>query len=414
MSEFYSKKSVFSDTALLAFIHFLNFISTIIILKILISVIGTHEFGKLVFVQAIINYSVWLVQWSAPFNGTPNIAKHSNDRNYQMRIFYRFMMGNLIIAMVFSVILVIAFSYFLIEVNTFSILGALLFLFATALSPIWFLHGQNKLVLSSSYQFILKLLTLGTIAYFLSADNSYHFYLFIVGLINFSGVLIMNTWIWKKSGVKIFFPSIADLIYYFKDGSKSCFSSTAINTQTALSPIILSEFSSMLQVGAFGAIERVRGLCVQISHPIMQTLFPKISYLFSKDRLQFVKLFRFVRNGIVIFYGILCMCLAFLSEHILMFFGGAELMQFTLEMKIMCAVIFLTIINEYYLYQRLYAAGSDNIAIKSKILGLFVCMISSIILVEEMGALGSIISILFAEVTALFVVIMLLSRGENE
>ena len=59
-------KIIALNTSALFIIYFFNFLMSIIVLPKLITLFGIKGWGEITFIQLIINYFIWFIDWSFP------------------------------------------------------------------------------------------------------------------------------------------------------------------------------------------------------------------------------------------------------------------------------------------------------------------------------------------------------------
>ena len=161
-------KKLTINTFSLFIINGTNFLLSIILLPKLINYFGIIGWGEIVICQIIINYFIWLIDWSFPQYACKQISMYENQAGKRRAIFIRTRSSQFILFVISSIILIIYGLFF--SKNEFAYLYYLLTLLGNFLQSYWYYEGRERIYESAIFQlinrfifalFVIKVLTRG-------------------------------------------------------------------------------------------------------------------------------------------------------------------------------------------------------------------------------------------------------------
>ena len=112
-------KKLTINTFSLLLINATSFLLSIIVLPKLLDSFGVSGWGEIILCQIIINYFIWIIDWSFPQYACKQISIYENQLRKRRAIFITTRSAQLILLIISSVILVIYSLFFILESNTF-------------------------------------------------------------------------------------------------------------------------------------------------------------------------------------------------------------------------------------------------------------------------------------------------------
>ena len=91
------------NTSSLFILNALNFLLTIIILPKLINTFGIEGWGEITFAQIIINYFIWIIDWSFPQYACKQISIYENNDQKRNQFFLEARTSQLILFFISSI-----------------------------------------------------------------------------------------------------------------------------------------------------------------------------------------------------------------------------------------------------------------------------------------------------------------------
>ena len=149
-------KKITINTLSLFLINATNFSLSIILLPKLIDSFGVSGWGEIILCQIIINYFIWIIDWSFPQYACKQISMYENQLSKRRVIFKTTRSSQFILLIISSIILIIYSISF--SKNEFAYLYSLLTLFGNYLQSYWYFEGRERIYESAIFQLTNKLI----------------------------------------------------------------------------------------------------------------------------------------------------------------------------------------------------------------------------------------------------------------
>ena len=173
-------KSFTINTSSLFALNALNFLISIIILPKLINNFGIAGWGEITFSQIIINYFIWIIDWSFPQYACKQISIYEKNNAKRRSIFTNTRTSQLILFFISSIIIILYSLIF--SVNKSIYLYSILILFGNFLQSYWYLNGREKIYETAFFQLFNKLLFTLFVFTLISKGNDISIYFLYFGL----------------------------------------------------------------------------------------------------------------------------------------------------------------------------------------------------------------------------------------
>jgi len=398
-------KKEFWDTIYLVALQGLNYVAPLIVYPYLMIVLGAEKFGYIGFSFAIIQYLMLIVDFGFNLSATKRIAIAQNNQSELNNIFSATLnvkLCLLCISFLFSLFLAFGIPKFSIYSTTMMIL--FIMVIANAFSFVWLFQGLGKIRTISIVNIISKLLILPLTFFFVKVPSDYNKAALIQSLVyvlssSITCVILLNKKYINNYKIKTTKKQVLEEI---KASYPIFISNAATTIYTALFAIILGYFSTPVEVGKYTAVEKImRSFCYLIFVPIVQSFYPKVSYLSIIESKEAIKLVRkIILIIIILMSGIFCI-LFFLSPYISIFLGKGY--QGTEKIfKIMSIIPLFIAVGGIFGQLGILALGKETdkkkfqrVYIKASI----VAIVSIFILVPKFQSIGASIALLLTEFT---------------
>jgi len=336
--------------------------------------VGVEGWGKIVFLQLLVNYFIWFTNWGFYLHTTKKISNYRNDLNKISRIFSVTITAQFILTII--ALFFVALSTFIFaernnQLITFMIVSGLIL--GNVIQPLWLLSGIEKVNESAAIQMLNKLLSLPLILILIHNSLDLNKYFLINIFISFFVGICYLFWITYKHKVKFELVSVTEALDEIKQGSHLFSSLIFANLYTSLIPMVLGAFVSASSLGYYNLADRVRSLILQLFHPVTHILFPKICFLIKSDPIKAKELI--IRSGfIVITISIFATFIVyFFAGRIILTISGSSFYNSINLLKILTFTIPVMTISEFLMYQYLIPTGNYDVQYRSR---LFVFVLS--------------------------------------
>jgi PST family polysaccharide transporter len=394
-----SNKVLFKNFTSLSVLQISNYLFPLITLPYLVRVLGPEKYGLVNFATAFATYFTFITDYGFNLSATQETSINRNNTKRVSEIFssvftlkmFLFLFSTLIF---FTIILIIPFfkeNLILFIVTFFGVLG-------TALFPLWFYQGIEKMKYISIISVSVRSITTVLIFIFIQTENDFIKLAGINTLTQFAIGIIGLLWAINKFGLKYKFPTVFLFKQQLKNGWNLFLSTVSINLYTTSNIFILGLFAPANIVGYYAAADKIRMAFQGILSPMSQSVFPYVNKLLSESYERFIsfnkKLFK-----IALTIGALISLLLFLfAEPLVNIILGKDYQSSIMVLKIIAwlpLVIFLS--NVLGIQTMLPLNKQKNFAL----ILFFAAMINlalSFILVPQLFEIGTSISVLITEV----------------
>ena len=389
-------------------LHGFGFLITFASISYLTNIFGVSGWGKIVFVQLVLNYVCWITNWGFYLGGTKTIASFRGKPG-EINNFLSNGLGAQLFLTVFAIFVLSLFVLFIdiLRADKVIYFSGLLVVIGNLLMPLWFLNGLEKIIESSVIQLTVKSLSL--IFYFLFIKNQSQIYLYFLingSLMIFVGVLLL-IWINFGIGCKIKRPHIPCVLKIIKDNTSLFMSTIVANINTSIIPFSIGIIVGEQSLGYFNIADRMRTAAVQVLHPISHALFPRMGYLMANARSEAKKLA--IKSGFIL--GCLSLLLSFLllifSQDIVFFIAGEKFSGSILILQIIAFSPFLTTLYAFFVYQLAIPAGLNSIYLLSVMMMSALNGIAIVPALYHFGLMGAAILVILIEFCGLALLVYL-------
>jgi len=393
-------KGLFANLGYLTILKSFNLILPLIVYPYLIRVLGTDNYGLVVFAEAIIMYLVILISFGFELSATKEISIHRDNPEKINEIVSSVYIIKGIIFLICFIFLFIIFSFlpkygnhkllFLLTMH----LGVFEFLF-----PLWFFQGIEKMkyitylnLLNRGVFFILMLVCIKSKSDFL-----------LVPLIHGIGSLIVISFsfyiLYFKEKVRFKLPNKLVLANYFKE-SLIYFSSTfSIQIFTNSNRFLIGSFFGMTNLAYYDIVEKIIRILSVPTALLRTILFPFVSK--TGDKL----IVRNVTKIMTLLSLIIVSLVLVFSDNLIELIAGSQNATASYYLKIYSFIIIFYNLSNYYLVVSINAFGYQKKFMKLMLHSMFLyILIISLILILKVYKIEYFIFSLF--IVELFIVIM--------
>lgn len=319
-------REIIKNSFYLYLVQGLNFLLPLITLPYLLSTLSTDSFGKYSFAFAFSQFIILFVDFGFNLSATKKIAENYLNKKLVKDIFWRVNFIK-IFFLIFSFILTIVLIQIFDKIFFYreGILVSYIMVLGTAIFPIWWFQGLNKMKILSVISAISKLLTYPLIFIFVKSSNDSNYAIFFQSLSIFSAGLLSILYIIKYHNnyfinIQIG-ENLKDYFLEIKDAWPIFLSNSSISLYTNSLTLLLGFFSTTFNVGLFGAMERiVRVICFGILGPVNQACFPILVRAKKENFEKAKKIFQIVLLTIIIILLIVFVLFILFENYILINF----------------------------------------------------------------------------------------------
>ena len=408
---FKKEKNILINIFSLFSINFLRFFINILTLPHLIKNYGPTSWGEITILQIFINYFIWITDWSLDQHSSKMIAVNEGKINKQKEVFSSSISAQFIL-LIISLLIINTYSFYFANYKQAFIYSNLIIIGNFAQSH-WYLYGREKLYESAIIQLINKIIFAILILLLINQESLLEDYFLYMGASSlFVGILFIinlkfrykiNFFIYDfKSGIKL----IINTFRLFISDIWSTFSNSLIS-------IIISSSMGNYDLGIFNIADRIKSLAMQSIHPIIYSLFPKMSRKYDCNQKEANKLLK----KIILFSSILILFTYLLINlyinDIVIYFSNNNFDEIINVLRILLVAFVLSTFNEqlityYFIPNNMYKFINNNKSIK-----FFISILPLYPLLLKFGIIGAAISYVLSELIGLLILINKFNSTRN-
>ncbi|MBU3558360.1 oligosaccharide flippase family protein [Polynucleobacter sp. Nonnen-W13] len=391
-------------------INVINFGLNLIVLPHLISVLGIEEWGKIVFIQILINYGVWVTDWSYNISGVRVVSQFKDDKNKISIIYSNIFFSKLLIL---NIVILISLIYAVINWENKLYLFGILMIPSSFLISSWFYYGVGESYIMVLLQMLQKLVAVPLIFAYVGDINSSYKYFVIYGVTGIFFGLVSQVIIKSKFKIKLvpvsLFNSFKELRREWPLFTSNIWS-LLFNTTI---PFLMGLYNFNSMLGIYSVVDRIRSGLIQVTHPITHTLYPKMCELYSINY-KSIKKFLIISGVGILLVSITEVIISWIySEYILQFFKVDNFENTKLIFNILLITVPIITISEFMIYQVIIPSGKDRLLIRIKYHTFLFSGIISLAMIYQYELLGAAYSSLISEFFILFLIFFMMKKERN-
>lgn len=402
-----------SNISALVVLHGSNFLLTLSIIPYLTRVLGIEGWGQIVFVQMIVNYLIWIANWSFYLGAAKKIAVNRHDLEKLKIIYSTTLLAQLFLTLLaISVLTILALSLPAFRTNMTLYLLGIGLLIGNLMQPLWFLNGLEKIKESAAIQLVTKLLTMPVIFAFIHDWDDAYIY-FVANAVSAMSIgLGYMYWIRRKYQMSFSYVQPTQAMAELRDGLTLFFSNFWANLYGTMIPMAIGIIGGPIQLGYYNIADRIRSACIQIIHPVTHAMYPRMCHLLHNNPSEARNLLR-VSGSIIIFGAfIISISIYALSGPIIRVMSGSEHASNEI-LRIMALSIPVITLSEFLIYQWLIPTGRDSLVNKSKLITLITALLLIYPAINLGGSIGGAWLSLLAEGIMVMVIIFGLIKHQR-
>jgi PST family polysaccharide transporter len=314
-----------ANIAAMGVVQISNYVIPLITLPYLTRVLGAESFGRIAFAQVVMTYFVLLVDFGFSWSATRNVAANRHNPSEINRIFAATWAAQwfLVFIAALAAVVVVALTDRL-RPDAPLYAAAFITVVATALFPIWFLQGVERLQVVAVLQLLTRSLGLLPIFLLVQQPNDAVWVLIIQGGFAMLAGVLSLWWMHRQSIVAWCRPSWQEIHSALLEGGALFGSRVSISLYTALVPLVLGWVAGPVALAHFNLADKLRSAAQSLLVPLSQALFPRMSHLVQNDGDAAYTLIKRSALAVVLIAGSASLSLWILSDWLILLLGGQD------------------------------------------------------------------------------------------
>jgi PST family polysaccharide transporter len=308
----------------------------------LIRVVGSENFGTVVYALSIIAFFHIFIKFGFEVSAVKNVAENSNN--------------NEALSIIVSSILFIQLSFYIIGFLFLYVLTSYYdpfvkyqkLLFFAYLSPlfdifllVWFFQGMEKMKYITVINIVAGLFGLSFIFIFIQEKTDYIYIPLFQAISLAIGGIFSLFLILKKERIFLQIPEKNTLLFYFKESSVFFLSRLSLVFNHQINIILLANFVNLNTVAYYDLAKKIIEAFKVLMGIIDNTMYPHIA---KTKNIILAKKVLFIKIVLSLFFVLL---LLLFDKQIVLFLGGFNMMNTLPILKIYSYILVLTSITYY-------------------------------------------------------------------
>ena len=337
-----NNKNIFHNLSYMTLLKVFMLILPLISYPYLIRVVGSENFGVVVYSLSIIAFFRIFVKFGFEMSAVKNVAENSGNKKELSKIVSSVLILQFIFYFIGFIIL-----YTLIQSFTpFSEHAQLLYYsyllpLCDILFLVWFFQGIEKMKYITIINVIAGLIGLVLIFIVIQEKQDY-IYIPLLQVISLLIGSVYSLWlVFKEEKVNFHIPKKSDLYFYLKESSPFFLSRSSAVFNTETNTLLLANFVHMSAVAYYDLAKKIITVFQMPNSIINQVIYPNIAK--TKNKILAKKVF-YIR--LIIAFALMAVIYLF-GEYFVIFLGGNKMLETVNILGLFSIMLFLTAVTYY-------------------------------------------------------------------
>ena len=397
---YFKNHILFKNIFKLSFLQVVSSLLTVITLPILANTMELFFFGLIIFIQIIIKYFHWIVEWGFYTGGVQTISSMQRQKKSLQFLFNEIYSAQITITILLIPILIVVLNFLIsdIDFNLLELTILILYFISSSCIPVWFFNGMQKVHYSVIIQIYPKIFLFFAIIFLINQPNEFIivFLSLIVG--NIIGFIQIMYLLIKRYNMNFSMVNplraIKNYLYYF-------LSSSSLGMTNNMIPLILGMKTSVEIVGIFAISQKIMSFISLVFNPILSVCFPRICDFYTNNQSVYHLAVKKYSLLLLMPLSILLIFLFIFMDDFFQFFFISEYTQSVSLFTIVIPAILINMINSIMYYFMLIPRQVDKPLMKYNILNFILTTIVTLYMVSLFGVYGAAYSLIISEIILL-------------
>lgn len=379
-----------------AFYNVLTLILPLITTPYISRVMGAERIGIYSYAYSVVYYFGLFILLGLNNYGNRTIAGVREDKQQLSKTFWSIYAMQMMMTII-VVILYIGYVLYFAEDKLMAWIQ-IIYLISVAFDINWFFYGMEQFKMTVTRNSIIKILNLILILLLVKDKND----LYIYAIIMVGGMLVsqLALWLFLKRFIMLVKIEILDVLQHIKPNLILFIPVLAISLYTTMSKIILGSLSTMEAVGFYENSNKLTSIPSMAITSLGTVMLPRMSNLVANGKHN--EAMKYIQKSLIISVFLSCSMAfgisAISNEFVPIFYGEGYEPCIEIISILVLSSIFISWANVIRT-QYLIPNKQDKIYIISVFLGAGVNIVTNLILIPYLDALGAAIATFFAELS---------------
>ena len=349
------RENIFSLFTLKGAEYIVNFIT----LPYLLRVLGPEVYGKMIFVQVLMNYGVLLTDYGFNMTAPRDIANaEKEDISQQFSAIYTSKLFLLLVVLLLGTMLWFAIQP---DIDYMLVLCFLPLLIGNVIFPVWFFQGIQQMRFITIFNLISRIVSVVGIFTLVMDRDDYYIAAVLQSMVPFlAGIISMVMLVNRYQGLYRL-PKCIEVWQKLKSGWDIFISNIFINLYTNSNTFILGVMTNDMIVGYYAAANKLIDAVKGLMAPVSNAIFPHVSVLFKESKEKAVAFLCKVLHRIGFAMLLISLFTAIFSEQIVSLIMGDLYSESVIIFRWISFLPFIVALSNIFGIQTMVAFGMQRV-----------------------------------------------------
>ncbi|MEQ4664234.1 oligosaccharide flippase family protein [Providencia rettgeri] len=398
---------VITNTFWLMLAQFGGLLIPLLELPVLARALGQQSYGQVLYALGLALTISVFVEFGFNFSAARKVVKIRENKQELAQLVTNVLFAKLLLSFIVTCIIsaLLYFGASTTEIPHHWFIWISFFTFALGFTPLWYYVGIEKLVLPIMLDLCLRSIGLVFIITLVSSPHHAQRVLVIQSIISMINTLLPTLLMIRSTGFGVF--SLQGTINTLKEGWELFLYKGTQSIMGSVSSPLLGWLNGTLAIGTFVPAEKLVRAAIGLATPMLNAAFPHIVKLQSHSANTTKRMVSITIIILFIVSIIFVMLTTYLASWVVNTIFGSEYQDAIMLLKILVYIVPLRICSMTLAILWFIPRGKEVIASRTMMLNIIITLLIAIIFVPTFGALGMCISLLAAEFTMFFLLLLL-------
>ena len=366
-------------------------------------VLGAEALGLYSFTLSIVNYFLMFVYLGIDNYGCRVIAetRGKNDDEKLKQVFWEVYLLQLITGSIALAEYGIYCTFFVVEnIELFIIQG--IAIIAATIDINWYFAGTEQFKLTVTRNFIIKLVTVGSIFVFVKNQKDLPLYALIMVLGTFGSQVVM--WLFLKKEITLKKVSLKGIFSHLKPNILLFIPVIGVSIYHTMDNTMLGLLSDYTNVGYYYNADKIISMPLGMITGLSAVFLPRMANLVSSKGLSAGQ--NLLKKSFELNFALAC-SMAFgivaVAKDFVPWFFGTEFIPCTSLIAIFAPVLIIKTLSDFLQTQLLIPTNNEKIYTVATFCGAGINLVLNLVFIPKFGAWGATIGTLGAEIAVLLI-----------
>ena len=338
-----NNNKIIKNFSFLSLLQIFNIIAPLITYPYLIRVLGSENYGLIIYIQSLVTFLAIFVGFGFNIIGTKEVSIHRDSISKTSEIVSAILTIKLYLFIIVVCILSVLINFVpIFQNNKLLVFFTLWMCINEIIFPIWYFQGKEDMKYITYITIVSKLFVVGFILVIIKKPDDYIYVPLIYGLGAIISGIISLYIIFFIHKIKIYRPKIKIIYFYFNEAKPFFLSNMLVSFREKSSLLIIGSVLTMSEVSYYDLAQKITELFRLPFITIKDVVFPSIAksgnYL-KLNRLYYLSLILAIFTLFIVFI---------FTPLIVNILGGSSMIEAVEVTRVLVFMIPLSVMSMYF------------------------------------------------------------------